>query len=40
MVAFVFALLGALLLSFGYIVYQAVMLKELSKELENHKPPF
>lgn len=40
MFAFACALGVALILSFGFILFQAVMLKRLSEELENHKPPF
>lgn len=37
---FIFALVTALLASFAFILYQAVMLKELSEQLEKNKPPF
>jgi len=37
---FVFGLVVALLSSFAFILYQAVMLKNLSEELERNKPPF
>ncbi len=37
---FIFGLVVALLASFSFILYQAVMLKELSEELERNQPPF
>jgi hypothetical protein len=40
MFTFVCALGIALILSFAFILFQAVMLKQLSEELEKNKPPF
>lgn len=40
MVAFVSGLTLALIGSFAFILYQALMLKNLSEELEKNLPPF
>jgi hypothetical protein len=40
MIGFTIGLAVALVASFGYILFQAIMLKNLSEELENNKPPF
>jgi hypothetical protein len=40
MMGFTVGLGIALLASFAFILYQAVMLKSLSEELERNKPPF
>ena len=40
MLGFTIGMAIALILSFGFILFQAVMLKELSEELEKNKPPF
>jgi len=40
MLEFTIGLAIALIASFAFILYQAVMLKELSEELERNKPPF
>jgi hypothetical protein len=40
MFAFVCGLTIALIVSLAFILYQAVMLKNLSEELEKNLPPF
>lgn len=40
MMEFTIALGIALIASFAVILYQAVMLRDLSEELEKNKPPF
>lgn len=40
MIGFVIALGIALIASFAFILFQAVMLKRMSEELKNNLPPF
>jgi hypothetical protein len=40
MMEFTIGLVIALVASFGFIVYQAIMLKRLSEELKDNLPPF
>ena len=40
MIGFIFGLGIALIASFAFILFQAVMLKNLTEELEKNKPPF